>query len=492
MGMSSLSLLESHIRECRKTADPATLPEICIDSRQVKPGSIFVALPPSEEGKLGGAAFIADAMTNGAKYVVCKPEDSTVCLKNQVEIVDCADPRKALGLLAQARYGTDALSFPLVGVTGTNGKTTCTYLLSHLMHSAGRKTGVIGTIAYLWPGHRELAPMTTPDCLQMHSMLESMQKENVDVVCMEVSSHALDQDRLAGMTFSGAIFTNLTQDHLDYHKDMAHYFQAKAKLFQQYCSASAVRVIGTDNIWGQKLFSLFPNAIGYGLTAQKNRNFLFGEILSNSTNGLHLRMTYEGKSWELKTPLIGRFNAENLLAVQALGLGFGLTDFQAFETFNGVSGRLERIPDPAGGRHIFVDYAHTPDALLNVLATLKDVGFQRIVTVFGCGGDRDRTKRPLMGEAVAQYSDVAVLTSDNPRHEDPQAIMNDVMPGLKKSKHLVCEPDRHKALGMALELLKPGDALLVAGKGHEQTQQIGDIKHPFSDQSILKEMLGCA
>ena len=204
-------------------------------------------------------------------------------------------------------------------------------------------------------------------------------------------------------------------------------------------------------------------------------------------------MCIRDRTWELHSPLVGRFNAENLLAVQALALGFDLTpaDFQCFETFNGVPGRLERIPNPAN-LDIFVDYAHTPDALVNVLTSLRGAGFQRIVTVFGCGGDRDRTKRPLMGEAVARFSDVAVLTSDNPRHEDPEAIMADVMPGLKGAGQVLREPDRGTAILKALDLLKPGDVLLVAGKGHERTQQIGDVKHPFSDQRIIREILGCA
>ena len=493
MGMCSLSLLESRLRRDRGGLGP----DVCIDSRKVTRGSVFVALPPVGvvgEHAAGGAAFIHDALARGAGYIVCAPEQAVACPADQVEVVDCAEPRKALGQLLRARYGTDLLSFPLVGVTGTNGKTTCTYLLAHLFEAAGRKTGVLGTVAYRWPGHVEDAPMTTPDCPDLHAMLAAMQRQDVGIAFMEVSSHALDQERVAGLEFSGAVFTNLTQDHLDYHGDMDRYFKAKARLFRELCSSSAVRVVGADNEWGRTLLELVPEAWGYGLQAQPaGAAFLGGEMISSGTAGLRLRMRYAGKTWELHSPLVGRFNAENLLAVQALALGFDLTpaDFQCFETFNGVPGRLERIPNPAN-LDLFVDYAHTPDALVNVLTSLRGAGFQRIVTVFGCGGDRDRTKRPLMGEAVARFSDVAVLTSDNPRHEDPEAIMADVMPGLKGAGQVLREPDRGTAILKALDLLKPGDVLLVAGKGHERTQQIGDVKHPFSDQRIIREILGCA
>ena len=216
MGMCSLSLLESRLRRDRGGLGP----DVCIDSRKVTRGSVFVALPPVGvvgEHAAGGAAFIHDALARGAGYIVCAPEQAVACPADQVEVVDCAEPRKALGQLLRARYGTDLLSFPLVGVTGTNGKTTCTYLLAHLFEAAGRKTGVLGTVAYRWPGHVEDAPMTTPDCPDLHAMLAAMQRQDVGIAFMEVSSHALDQERVAGLEFSGAVFTNLTQDHLDYH-----------------------------------------------------------------------------------------------------------------------------------------------------------------------------------------------------------------------------------------------------------------------------------
>ena len=378
MGMYPLSLLESRVA--------AQGMELCIDSRKATPGCVFVALPGSSAD---GSQFIADAVARGAGYVVCRPESAGNC--GEAEVVDCADPRQALGLLARARYGTASLPFPVVGVTGTNGKTTTTYLLDHLFASAGKKTGVLGTVSYRWPGHHEDAPMTTPDCLDVHTMLADMRSAGVDMAFMEVSSHALDQNRVAGVGFGGAVFSNLTQDHLDYHHDMETYFKAKAKLFLDGDGkpfADRVMAIGTDNPWGARLAGMAPEAIGFGLTASgASGRYLEGKVLSSTTAGLRLHARFEGREWEFTSPLVGNYNAENLLAVQAVALGFGLDPevFRCFETFCGVPGRLERILNPQN-LDVFVDYAHTPDALINVLNALRGAGFKRIVTVFGCGG----------------------------------------------------------------------------------------------------------
>ena len=485
MKMYSLSLLEARVA--------AEGLDLCIDSRKVTPGCVFVALPGS---RTNGASFIAEAVAKGASYVVCSPEAAGNC--GDAEVVDCADPRQVLGLLARARYGTGKLNFPVIGVTGTNGKTTTTYLLDHLFSSAGRKTGVLGTVSYHWPGFCKEAPMTTPDCLDVHASLAAMRDAGVEAAFMEVSSHALDQQRVAGVRFGGAIFTNLTQDHLDYHGDMETYFKAKRRLFvndEGKPFPDRVMAVGTDSEWGARLARSGSEIIGFGLGPRPDgvRRYMQAQVLSSSTAGLRLHVRFEGQEWELTSPLVGNFNAENLLGVQAIAVGMGLAPeaFRCLETFCGVPGRLERILNPQG-LDIFVDYAHTPDALINVLSALRGAGFERIVTVFGCGGDRDRTKRPLMGEAVARLSDVAVLTSDNPRHEDPESIMADVMPGLISAREVIADVDREQAIRKALSMLRPGDALLVAGKGHENTQQIGDVKYPFSDQKTIRELLGCA
>lgn len=459
--------------------------DLKIHSGRVLPGDVFVVLP-------GGEQYIADAIARGAGVVVAAPE-TAASIDAPVRVVSCAAPRTVLGRLARVRYRTTDLGFPVIGITGTNGKTTITYLLEAFFSALGKRVGVMGTINYRWPGFEEPAPLTTPDCLTLHANLARMREAGVEVAAMEVSSHALDQERVAGINFSGAIFTNLTQDHLDYHAGMDDYFDSKTKLFKAPYARLQFAAINADCAYGRKLLAGHRQALGFGLTPPKGkRPYLHGEILSLTPQGLRLRMTYAERIWELKSKLVGAFNASNLLAVQALtlALGYKPEQFKVLENFSGVPGRLERIDNPQG-LAVFVDYSHTPDALINAQRTLKDAGFKRLITVFGCGGNRDRGKRPLMGKAVADFADIAVLTSDNPRREDPLAILDDIRPGLAACPQVVEEVDRRKAIAKAIALLKPGDALLVAGKGHEDYQIIGDTKYPFSDQAVIREVLKC-
>lgn len=470
--------------------------EVRADSREVDRGDIFVAVPGASED---GAQFVPAAVAAGAATVVCRPEVTAAVAAaastgHECKAVPCDDPREALWRLAQARYHTDSLPLTVLGVTGTNGKTTCAYLLEHLFTHLQHKVGVLGTVNYRWPGHRENAPLTTPGPLAVHSMLAAMSRAGVDTAVMEVSSHALEQQRVGGIPFAGALFTNLTQDHLDFHPDMLSYFKAKARLFLEVPRQDKALAINADDEWGRRLLELCPSALSYGLgNALPGQRHLRGELLSAGTDGCHLRMSLGKEEWELHSPLVGAFNASNLLAVQALALELGLKPEQlaALADFTGVCGRLERVSNPQG-LHVFVDYAHTPDALINVLKALRGAGFRRIVAIFGCGGNRDRTKRPLMGQAVARYADVAVLTSDNPRFEDPEAILRDVLPGLADARETIVEVDRRTATARGLELLGPDDALLIAGKGHEDYQIIQGVKHHYSDQEVVRELLGCA
>lgn len=466
--------------------------EVRVDSRQVNSGDIFVAVPGVNED---GARFIPAAVAAGASIVVCRPggAEEAAALAGGCRVVHHSDPREALWRLAEARWRTSELPLKIVGVTGTNGKTTCSYLLEQLFAQAGHKLGVMGTVSYRWPGHAEAAPLTTPDALSVHAMLAAMAKAGVDVAVMEVSSHAIDQQRVCGVPFSGAAFTNLTQDHLDYHKSMESYFQVKARLFLELPRPDKAMAVNADDPWGRRLLELCPTALSFGLQkGALNKRHLWGELLSAGTEGCHMRMHLEGSKWELRSPLVGAFNASNLLAVQAVALEMGIEPdaFKSLESFTGVSGRLERVENPQG-LNVFVDYAHTPDALENVLQALRGAGFKRVVTVFGCGGNRDRTKRPLMGEAVARWSDVAVLTSDNPRFEEPEAILQDVLPGLKSAREVVVEVDRRAATIKALRMLGKDDALLIAGKGHEDYQIIQGVKHHYSDQEVVREFLHC-
>ena len=445
--------------------------EIRLDSRLVEEGDVFIAVPGVNED---GARFIPMAVERGAAVIVCRSgsEEARHAAAQGRRVVYHEEPRTALWQLAQARYRTDVEAPKVIGVTGTNGKTTTAYLLEHLFKAMGFRTGVLGTVSYRWPGYEEAAPLTTPDALRVHHMLHEMYKAGVEYALMEVSSHALDQQRVGGVPFIGAIFTNLTQDHLDFHKDMENYFKAKAKLFLELPRADKAMAINADDPWGRRLLELCPQALSYGLqNGEPGRRHLRGELLSSTTAGTHLRMTLDDRTWELRSPLVGAFNAANLMGVQGLimSLGFDPAVFDHLRDFHGVSGRLERVLNDQN-RNVFVDYAHTPDALIKVLKALRGAGFQRIVTVFGCGGNRDKTKRPIMGQAVAEYSDVAVLTSDNPRKEDPDAIIADVLPGLSAAKEVHVEADRRTATQLALSLLHDGDALLIAGKGMKITR----------------------
>lgn len=470
-------------------------------SGKAGPGDIFVSLPrpvpATDHGPdySGAETFLANAVNAGAKYIVCT---ASVLAKaagaftgtGEVFAAVVPDTRAALGELARARYKTDASPVRLLGITGTNGKTTSAYLLEAVLRGAGEVPGVIGTVEYRWPGYEEASPLTTPDCMTLHAMMAAMRDAGVSVAVMEVSSHAIEQNRIAGLAFAGALFTNLTQDHLDYHRDMEEYFEIKARLFRgPGLEALASNV---DDLYGKRLWETTPGVLGFGFTREGD-NILSGKILERSRKGLRLRMTLDGRSWELQSPLVGEFNAYNLLGAQALGLAFGVPveGFAVLENFGGVPGRLERVPNPLG-LSVFVDYAHTPDALEKALMALRGAGFKKVIVVFGCGGDRDRTKRPLMGNVAAALADVAVLTSDNPRREDPLAIMADARAGMAGAKQAVEEADRKKAIGAALGFLGPEDALLIAGKGHEPYQIIGDTKYPFSDQAVVRELLGCA
>jgi len=457
------------------------------DSRLVAPGDVFVVLPGREDA----ARYIPDALAKGAAYVVARPGVALPPGGNAA-LVQHPDPRAALGELAAAYFRTDQHKLTLIGITGTNGKTTVAYLLEHLLTNAGHKVGVIGTVNYRWPGFCLKAPLTTPSCWQLHELLSNMAAAGVDTVIMEVSSHSLDQQRVAGLLFNLALLTNVTQDHLDYHGTMDAYFKAKAKLFAEVPADDKVGIINFDDPYGRMLLSRHSRAVGFGLVYPGTCEGpgLVGEILECTSNGLRLGMCFGDKRWDLDSPLIGRHNAQNLLAASAAGLALGLKSRQlkALSTFLGVPGRLERVVNDRG-LDVFVDFAHTPDALENVLRTLDELEFRRILVVFGCGGDRDRAKRPLMGEAVCRYADVAVLTSDNPRSEDPLAIMRDVKPGLAACAGVMEEPDRRRAIALALAEMEKGDVLLIAGKGHEDYQEIKGVRYPFCDAKVVRELI---
>lgn len=449
----------------------------------VEPGDIFIALPGT---KLNGARFIPEALQRGAWWVISgdDPTDGPAHEK----ILRHENPAMALGELAKAHYHTDSLRLAIIGITGTNGKTTTSYLLEHILQSNGFKTGMIGTVSHRWNDKIYDSTMTTPDCLKLHEMLSLMDRDGVEMVIMEVSSHALAQDRVAGIDFDAGVFTNLSQDHLDYHENMEKYFMAKSKLFLSNERKKSFRaVINADDEHGRILLKSFPHAISFGFHLSGSIK-LRARLMKNDRTGLSIECAYKNQNWTINSPLSGKHNASNLLAAQgaALSMGLGPEHFACLQTSGQAPGRLQKIVNPLK-LDVYVDYAHTPDALKNVCLALKSLDYNRLIVLFGCGGDRDRSKRPLMGRAVAQLADVVFLTSDNPRNEDPMAIIQDVKPGLNGCKELHIESDRTKAIRMAIDFMKPGDALLVAGKGHETYQEVRGVRHPFSDVQEIRK-----
>ncbi|MFP4316489.1 MAG: UDP-N-acetylmuramoyl-L-alanyl-D-glutamate--2,6-diaminopimelate ligase [Desulfovibrionales bacterium] len=456
------------------------------DSREIQPGEAFAALPGS---RVDGSTFIPEALARGAKLIIAKPGTPLPAGADAV-LVTHPDPRKGLGELAAAYYRTQNCDMKLIGVTGTNGKTTVTHMIEHLLREGKMTPGIMGTISCRWPGQERASCLTTPDCWSIHQMLREMADAGVDAVCMEASSHALDQDRMAGLRFDAAVFTNLTQDHLDYHRTMEEYFAAKKKLFSG--DGDLHRVVNIDDPYGARIAREHRPVLGVTLGGNGHRDFpvLRGRFHSAGKKGLSMSVDYGDRTWRIDSSMVGKHNGYNMLLAlgTVISLGVEHDAAAALSRLPGVPGRLERVEN-ARGLDVFVDYAHTPDALENVLSALRELDASRIVTVFGCGGERDAGKRPIMGRTVARYSDVAVLTSDNPRGEDPEAIMDQVEPGLATCPRVIRESDRKSAIALAIGEMQPGDVLLVAGKGHETYQQIGDRRIPFSDVQAIQEVL---
>lgn len=473
--MKELAFLEDMIRSGAR---------VCSHSGRVKPGDIFVALSGS---RVDGSRYVDDAIARGAQALVVSQDADISKILDDVQICSVVSPRHVLGHLARIMNATEHNMPQVVGITGTNGKTTTVHLLEYLFSSNGVSTGIIGTVMSKWGRVIEPAAMTTPDCLTLHETVGRMAADRVRLLAMEISSHALDQERIACLPVSIGVFSNLTQDHLDYHHDMETYFAAKARLFTDPLLGCAKGVVNSDDPYGVRLLSMRSDLLSYGLNTNA---WLQGIIIDSGTWGMELGMRWQGQEWSLRTDLMGRHNAYNLLACQAAGLAYGLAPDQlaVLKDAPCAPGRLERVQN-RHGLNIFVDYAHTPDALEKVSSALKSMGFSRLVTVFGCGGDRDATKRSLMGAAVAKYSDIAVVTSDNPRSEDPDFIIDQIMPGLAAAAVTIREVDRRKAICMAIEALTANDALLIAGKGHEDYQIIGSEKFHFSDFEVVQEHL---
>jgi UDP-N-acetylmuramoyl-L-alanyl-D-glutamate--2,6-diaminopimelate ligase len=459
------------------------------DSRAVEPNDCFVAIRGTAED---GHRFIADAVQQGAKAVVLEDESAfpdSLAMHTGVIKVVVQDSRKALAEIAANFYDHPSRKLTVVGVTGTNGKTTTTHAIKAILEASGQRVGLIGTIEHRIGEVTLEARHTTPESLELNALLARMVEARCTAVSMETSSHALHQSRVHGIDFDVAVFTNLTQDHLDYHGTMEEYFNAKSILFK-ILKPEAHAVINADDPWGRRLIDRHKGrTITYGL--HETANVRATEIML-SMEGTTLTVQHEGKTTTLHMPLVGRFNVYNALAAFTVGLALRIpinAIQQGLAAMKQLRGRFERIPSPAGW-HAVIDYAHTPDALEQCLRTIREMlPSGRIITVFGAGGDRDVTKRPGMGRVVAGLSDVVIITSDNPRTEDPQKIIDDIMMGIEREHDVIQEIDRRTAIHRALSLARRGDVVLIAGKGHEEYQILGTRRIHFSDREVVEEFI---
>ncbi len=452
------------------------------DSRRVRPGTLFVA---RRGEKVDGSRFIGKALEGGAVAVLCEPGVAS----SVVPRIEVEDVRKAWGICAHRLYRNPSEALTVVGITGTNGKTTVAYLVEQALTSLGVKTGRLGTLGFFLDGQKLDDSLTTPQPDQLAHCFARTRDMGGEALVIEVSSHALDQQRTAGVDFSVVAFTNLSLDHLDYHGTMEEYGRAKGRLFRE--GRPGARVINIDDSFGQVLASEFPDA--ETISAQGREASVSAENVTFHRQGLEAEVLSEGRRVRLASPLLGRHNLENLLVSWGIlsSLGRGPEEIAAaLGGAVGVPGRLERCDSEGDDVVVVVDYAHTPDALERALKSLVALDFQQVVCVFGCGGDRDRSKRPKMGEAAAKHCDAVYVTSDNPRSEEPAAIIDEILPGLAgASTPPRIQVDRRVAIEEAILGAASGSVVLIAGKGHEDYQLIGEQVLSFDDRVEAKRVL---
>jgi UDP-N-acetylmuramoyl-L-alanyl-D-glutamate--2,6-diaminopimelate ligase len=465
------------------------------DSRAVSPGSVFVAI---RGARADGASFAPDAIARGAVAVVAETEPPT---PSAVPWLRTADARLALAELSAVYFGRPSESLTVVGVTGTNGKTTTTYLLAAVFDAAGLPCGRLGTVTFrVGPtvSSEQDAARTTPEASEIQRLLREMVDRGCKACAMEVSSHALVLQRVSNMRFRAAVFTNLTRDHLDFHGDMPQYFAAKRRLFDTL-QAGALAVVNVDDARGEDLARDLPRVMTFGIDRPAD---VRATSIQSSLDGLAFDVETPRGPLSIRSPLVGRPNVSNILGAIAVGVGLDLPAAaieQGIASLECVPGRFQVVSTAEDDVRVIVDYAHTDDALKNVLETAGPLASGRLITVFGCGGDRDRSKRPLMGAVAARLSDFVVLTSDNPRSENPARIIEEITRGLaphaepgapeRPGTPYVAEVDRRRAIEHAVKVAQPGDLVVVAGKGHEKYQVIGDRTLPFDDVEVSRAAL---
>ncbi|MEB3285019.1 MAG: UDP-N-acetylmuramoyl-L-alanyl-D-glutamate--2,6-diaminopimelate ligase [Candidatus Sericytochromatia bacterium] len=468
-----------------------SLKRVVYDARQARHGDIFCALPGT---RVDGHQFLGQAALAGAGgAIVSRAWAHEFGGEVPLPCWPVADTRVAMAKLAATLEGHPSRRLKLIGVTGTNGKTTTTFLIRSLLGEAGVQTGLLGTLGAEFGDRRIVTGFTTPQSPDLQGVLSQLADCGAEAVAMEVSSHAIEQARVYGCEFQVALFTNLTRDHLDYHGTMEQYAATKRRLVTADATGKApqVAVINLDDPQGQAFLSVAAcPAVTYGIEARDAASLWASEVVSSSS-GSQFLAHWNGQTCEVRMPLPGRFNVYNALAALATGLALG-HDLSllssALERIPGVPGRVEVITPPSHPFTVWVDYAHTPDGLENVLQAARNLNPKRLITVFGCGGDRDRTKRPMMGEVVARLTDLAIVTSDNPRSEEPAAIIREVLLGMRRTTPLQ-EVDREAAIFRAIEIAQPGDLVLIAGKGHETSQVFSDRTIHFDDREVARRAL---
>lgn len=469
------------------------------DSREAAPGWIFACLTGD---RADGHDYIPQALERGAAALIVSRPISPV----SVPIIRVANSRKALPYLAAAFYGKPSEHIALTGVTGTNGKTTVTYMLSAILRAAGRKTGVIGTVGVQVDGkplETHWSVSTTPEATELQRLLAQMLAAGVQEVIMEVSSHALDQDRTACCAFDTAVFTNLTQDHLDYHKTMEAYRAAKERLFAEYPvrygKSGFTAILNAADETGRQFAELCnKSAVPVWSFGAAGATLEATDVAVNPSGTSFVVSEWDGLiKYTIRLEVGGLFNVQNALAAigAARSRGIGVKEVQiGLRSLPAVPGRFERVPTQRSDFYVIVDYAHTPDGLENLMRSARALNPARLVCVFGCGGNRDRTKRPIMGRIASEMADIAIVTSDNPRRERPEDIIDEILAGIDRGREnlrVVVEPDRRLAIREAVTVLaQPGDLIVIAGKGHETYQIVGDTTFPFDDRQVVREELG--
>ena len=464
---------------------------LTLDSRKVQPGFLFAALSGTKQD---GAGFVADAVKRGAVAILAGTDAALPPLPSQIVVLRDANPRRRIALMAATFAGVQPAT--IAAVTGTNGKSSTVHFLRHIWATLGRKAASIGTLGIVSPTLNRDGGLTTPDPVALHYDLATLARDGVTHLAIEASSHGIDQHRLDGLKLSAAAFTNLTHEHLDYHVSMDGYFAAKARLFESLLPASGTAVVNADADRVPALARICAErGVRFWTYGFKGKEFRIEKVAPTAA-GQHLELAIMGARYDVELPLVGGFQASNAMAALGLAVATGADPARAvaaLATLSGAPGRLQLVARHASGAPVYVDYAHKPEALETVLTTLRPFARGKLVVVFGCGGDRDRAKRPVMGEIATRLADLAIVTDDNPRSEEPAAIRAEILRGIPADRKNWREArdDRHAAIAAGVAALESADdLLLIAGKGHETGQTIKDVTQPFDDAAVARELTG--